>query len=151
MASAYISQQAFVVYFDDTNDLVYMRFRCNPKTGVFEERDSQILTSNLSGYEVVGHPDSSAAAVLLGATDGIRLYIHDKHKAIHSIMFTNERGWDYEQLVSPDTKRSGHFISVVNRVAPTNKLIIITPKDTENMEMIALQNSGLWQTSKSLQ
>ncbi|CAI4213226.1 unnamed protein product [Parascedosporium putredinis] len=88
--------------------------------------------------------NSGIAAVLLGATDGIRVYVHSEQYEIHSLSFTNDRDWKYDKIVNPDRDKSSTAIGALSRFGNSNEITLITPKDGTNMEETKLDPDGIW-------
>lgn len=119
------------------------RYRCDPYTGKLEKELDDVLSDELPS-SVKLNKNSGIGAALLGATDGIRVYLHSEEGEIHSLIFTNDRGWKYEKIISPDQDRSSYTMGVLSRVGSSNEITLITPKDSKNMEETKLDPDGIW-------
>lgn len=134
-------------YFDEFNNLVNVRYRCNLETGKLEKEKDEVISDELP-KTVKLNRNSGIAAVLLGATDGIRVYVHSEQYEIHSLTFTNDRDWKYDKIVNPDRDKSSTAIGALSRYGNSNEITLITPKDGANMEETKLDPDGVWYIGK---
>lgn len=94
------------------------------------------------------HPQTGLAAATLGATNGERLFFHDINKALHSLAYTNDRGWYYGGVVSPDQNVSSLAIGGGALSLTTANVSVVLPKDATNLELATFNSDESWHICK---
>lgn len=130
---------ASIFYLDNNDEIVNALLKCDWNTGHWLNTGEYVTSS---GAPKVA-PESGLSAVLLGATDGYRVFYNDLEGSLHQIGYTSTSSWAYYGVVSND-KMSTQGISS----AFYNKNItVVRPRDDKNMGVSRLYSDQSWHIS----
>lgn len=133
---------ASVFYLDKDNGIANAVLECDMQTGLFKSQGNWIISD--SAHSI--HPNSGLAVVLLGSSQGYRVYYHDENMAVNELGYAQDEGWEWRRVVSPY-----HQPMPAMAIGSTNaNITIVTAYDEDNLEEIRYNSDGLWWTSKSL-
>lgn len=100
----------------------------------------------VSGGAKQPSPNTTLSAVVLGATAGYRVFYRDTANHLHWIGYTpGASGWNELGTLSNDEIKSN---AIASAFTEGNNITVITPKDTENMEAVRLNDDKSWHISK---
>ncbi|KAI1496618.1 hypothetical protein F5X99DRAFT_413915 [Biscogniauxia marginata] len=134
---------ASIFYLDDNDAIVNSLLQCDWGTGRWMNNGDYVI----SGGAPKAAPTSGLSAVLLGATDGYRVFYNDLEGTLHHVGYTSNTEWAYYGVVSQDQASSqaigSTFYSRDNRV----NITVVRPRDSNNFGESRLYSDHLWHVS----
>ncbi|OTB17046.1 hypothetical protein K445DRAFT_43009, partial [Daldinia sp. EC12] len=131
--------RASIFYMDNSDAIVNALLKCDWNTGHWENSGEYVV----SGGAPKVAPDSGISAVLLGSTEGYRVYYSDLEGTLHAIGYTPSTTWSYYGVVSQDVASSQ---AIGSTFSDTN-ITVVRPRDGENMGVSQLYNDTMWHIS----
>jgi len=138
--------QASIFYQSQSGDLINGIYVCDWPTGKFVPKGPVVISN--AENAVVPNAATGLASVLLGETDGYRVFYHDQNMTIHQLSYApdvNDDHWAYAGKVAPD-RASGKGIAATFGKKPNVTLVF--PKDAGNMEVSRFNTDKLWHQSE---
>ena len=138
--------QASVFYQTQTGDIINGIYVCDWPSGKFVPKNTVIISN--AEAAVKPNPATGLSSVLLGETEGYRVFYHDANMTIHQLAYApgvNDDQWSYAGIVAPD-RASGKAIGTTFGRKPNVTLIF--PKDAGNMEVSRFNTDKLWHQSE---
>ncbi|KAM0506850.1 hypothetical protein ACHAP9_003196 [Verticillium nonalfalfae] len=120
-----VTTWACLWYQDSSNNLVYARYECNATSGAYALHNSEIISTALPDG-IALHDRTALNAVLLGAEEGIRVYVHDEERRIHELSFHNPTGWLHGGLVAD---QPGNGFALASAASAEKEVTVIVPGD----------------------
>ncbi|KAI1635981.1 hypothetical protein F4809DRAFT_641965 [Biscogniauxia mediterranea] len=135
---------ASIFYLDDDDAIVNSLLRCDWATGRWMNNGDYII----SGGAPKVAPTSGLSAVLLGATDGYRVFYNDLGGTMHHVGYTSDTSaWGYYGVVSQDTASSQAIGSTFYSKNGLLNITVVRPRDSQNLGEARLNADNLWHLS----
>ncbi|KAI8957806.1 hypothetical protein F5Y11DRAFT_65319 [Daldinia sp. FL1419] len=132
--------QASIFYMDNNDQIVNALLECDWNTGHWQNTGEYVV----SGGAPKVAPDSGLAIVLLGATDGYRVYYNDLEGTLHAIGYTPSTTWSYYGIVSHDTASSQ---AIGATFSSHDNISIVRARDDKNIGVSQFYSDGIWHIS----
>ncbi|KAH9895508.1 hypothetical protein F4778DRAFT_783865 [Xylariomycetidae sp. FL2044] len=133
---------ASIFYLDNDDEIINTLLECNWGSGTWKNTGDYMISGNAPKVA----PDSGLAAVLLGATDGYRVFYNDLEGIMHYLGYTSStQQWDYYGVVSQDAV-SSQAISATFSTQNQN-ISIVRPRDNKNMGVSRWHDDDMWHVS----
>ncbi|KAI0018829.1 hypothetical protein F4780DRAFT_494549 [Xylariomycetidae sp. FL0641] len=129
---------ASLFYIDSSDAIVNSVLNCDWDSGEWRNTGDYIISNGAPKLAT----DTSIAAVLLGSTEGYRVFYNDLDGTLQEIGYTSNDSWSYKGVVSHD-KISSSAISVTY-YADNSNMTILRPRDSENIGVSQWHDDGLW-------
>ncbi|KAH8881490.1 hypothetical protein GQ53DRAFT_667769, partial [Thozetella sp. PMI_491] len=128
------------IFYQSINyEIVSAVYKCDMKTGEFMAFSNYVISS--VKIAPAPHTSTGLAINLLGSAGGEHVYYHDSDMAVHSYHFTNDAGWTYGGMVSPDRNLSS--MALTASFLGSNETIY-TPKIGGNVEASVYNTDQTW-------
>ncbi|KAI1488460.1 hypothetical protein F5X96DRAFT_680480 [Biscogniauxia mediterranea] len=135
---------ASIFYLDDDDAIVNSLLRCDWGTGRWMNNGDYVI----SGGAPKVAPTSGLSAVLLGTTDGYRVFYNDLGGTMHHVGYTSDtRAWGYYGVVSRDTASSQAIGSTFYAQNGRLNITVVRPRDAQNLGEARLNADNLWHLS----
>ncbi|KAI0600649.1 hypothetical protein F4775DRAFT_43743 [Biscogniauxia sp. FL1348] len=135
---------ASIFYLDDDDAIVNSLLRCDWATGRWMNNGDYII----SGGAPKVAPTSGLSAVLLGATDGYRVFYNDLGGTMHHVGYTSDTSaWGYYGIVSQDIASSQAIGSIFYSKNGRLNITVVRPRDSQNLGEARLNSDNLWHLS----
>lgn len=132
-------RQASFFYQDYKGDIVNSYQKCDFATGQFVSQNVDTVISD--GMPSV-NSDTGLAAVLLGSTQGYRVFAHDDEMHVHQIQYSNGlAAWDYAGVVSEDKPASN---SLAAAFTSKGNVSVSVPKGQSDVEVMRANSDDKW-------
>lgn len=133
-------------YQAQNGDLINSLFYCDMDTGKFENQGSWVISDGVpqvDDQQSISN-ETGLASLVLGDTEGYRVYYHDANMHIHEISYTTETNWHYSGGVSqaPAFSRAIHA-----QFTGSGNISVASPKDAQNIEVSRLNSDKTWHLS----
>ncbi|KAK8074956.1 hypothetical protein PG997_009619 [Apiospora hydei] len=133
--------QASIWFMDENDDIINSNLHCDMNTGYWSHGGSYTV----SGGAKSPSPNTTLAAVVLGATTGYRVFYRDTDNHLHWIGYIpGASGWSEYGTLSNDEMKSS---AIAAGFTEGNNITVITPKNNENMEVARLNDDKSWHIS----
>ncbi|KAI1642818.1 uncharacterized protein F4817DRAFT_277115 [Daldinia loculata] len=132
--------RASIFYMDNNDDIVNALLECDWNTGHWENAGEYVV----SGGAPKVAPDSGLSAVLLGSTEGYRVYYNDLEGTLHAIGYTPSTTWSYYGVISHDAASSQ---AIGSTFSSNGNISVVRPRDGENMGVSQFDNGDMWHIS----
>jgi hypothetical protein len=124
------------------DNIINSYWKCDPNTGYWlSQGDWPISDGAPSVAENTG-----LAAVLLGDTDGYRVYYHDNNMTLRQLGYTSDTSWQDEGSISQD-ENLGNAIAAVF-TSKNGNITVAAPKGSDNIEVSRWFSDDSWHISK---
>ncbi|KAK9420876.1 hypothetical protein SUNI508_00967 [Seiridium unicorne] len=131
---------ASIFYQDDSDQLINSYWKCDANTGYWLSQGDWIISSGAPSVS----PDTGLSAVLLGASDGYRVYYHDTNMTLRQLGYTSDTEWDDKGTISQD-ENLGNAIGAVSVTDNDGyNITVAAPKDDENIEISRWYSDDSW-------
>ncbi|KAL8295627.1 hypothetical protein RB597_009263 [Gaeumannomyces tritici] len=128
---------ASIFYQNKDGGIVNTFHECNHKTGKFNKLNDRIISDDKPPV----HSTTGIASVLLGETDGYRIYYHDTNKTIQSIGYDPVANSFYHAgVVSRDT--TSGFALGAQFQEKTRNITMAYPRDSANIGVARTNSDG---------
>ncbi len=111
-------------------------------TGLFKTNGNWIVSDD--DYSI--HSNSGLAAVVLGATEGYRVYYHDSDGAINELKYYN-KVWAYNALISHDINS---LPALGSAFSGSGNITVAGPRDDQTIGVTRLNKDESWYRSMPL-
>ncbi|KAI1322776.1 hypothetical protein F5Y16DRAFT_27940 [Xylariaceae sp. FL0255] len=134
-----LNNYATLWYFTDDNSIYQTLWQCDESGQLIPYGTSPrtLISASLSSI----HPNSTIAAVLLGAEAGYRVYYQTKDLATASVVYTTQTGWNPGYDISQDPVKK---LPISAAFTTPQDVTIVTPRDNTTIEVSNLQQNGTW-------
>ncbi|KAK8000089.1 hypothetical protein PG990_012689 [Apiospora arundinis] len=133
--------QASIWFQDENDDIINSNLHCDMNTGYWSHGGSYTV----SGGAKTPSPNTTLSAVVLGATQGYRVFYRDTANHLHWIGYLpGASGWNDYGSVSNDEIKTN---AIGSAFTEGNNITVITPKNNENMEVSRLNDDKSWHIS----
>lgn len=112
--------------------------KCDANTGYWLSQGDWIVSGGAPSIS----SNTGLAAVLLGATDGYRVFYHDNNMTLRQLGYTSATTWADKGAISQDDNL-GTAIGAI-WVAKSNNITVASPKDSENIEISRWHADNSW-------
>ncbi|KAI1092935.1 hypothetical protein F5B19DRAFT_178913 [Rostrohypoxylon terebratum] len=130
---------ASMFYLDNNDEIINTLLKCDWNTGHWINTGEYIT----SGGSPKASPTSALSVVLLGATDGYRVYYNDIEGTLHEIGYTTSSSWAYYGVVSNDKTSAQAIGSTFSK----KNITVMRPRDDSNIGVSRLNSDNLWHLS----
>ena len=146
MFASLTGSQASIFYQSQVGDLINSIYVCDWPSGKFTPKGTVVISSAEGAARP--NPATGLSSVLLGETQGYRVFYHDLNMTIHQLSYApdvNDGRWAYSGNVARD-RASGRGIAAGFGKQPN--VTIIFPKDAANMQVTRFNTDKLWHQSE---
>lgn len=130
---------ASIFYLDNNDEIVNSLLKCDWNTGHWQNTGEYIT----SGGSPKVAPNTGLSVVLLGATDGYRVFYNDLDGTLHQIGYTSSTTWKYYGVVSNDKVSA----QAIGSTFSNNNITVVRPRDGKNIGVSRLYNDQSWHLS----
>ncbi|KAI1408216.1 hypothetical protein F5Y13DRAFT_172875 [Hypoxylon sp. FL1857] len=130
---------ASIFYLDNNDNIVNALLKCDWNTGHWQITGEYITSE---GSPKVA-PTSALSAVLLGSTDGYRVFYNDLEGTLHQVGYTSATTWAYYGTISHDTTSTQAIASTFSG----KNISIVRPRDDKNIGVSRWYTDNLWHLS----
>jgi hypothetical protein len=135
--------RASIWYITEFDEIANTVVNCNNRTGLFRSVGNWVVSRDAPSI----HSNSGLAAIVLGESDGYRVYYHDKDGAINELKYDPKRDeWSHNGFITKD-------ISSLPALAATftskENITVVAPRDDKTIGVTRYQKNGDWQRSMS--
>ncbi|XXH03119.1 hypothetical protein Hte_009512 [Hypoxylon texense] len=130
---------ASIFYLDNNDEIVNALLKCDWNTGHWQNTGEYVT----SGGSPKVAPDTGLSVVLLGATDGYRVFYNDLDGTLHQIGYTSSTTWKYYGVVSNDKVSA----QAIGSTFSNSNITVIRPRDGKNMGVSRLYSDHSWHLS----
>ncbi|KAI1379975.1 hypothetical protein F4677DRAFT_408150 [Hypoxylon crocopeplum] len=131
---------ASIFYMDEDDNIVNAVLSCDWNTGHWQNTGEFTISQ---GSPKVS-PTSGLSAVLLGSTNGYRVYYNDLDGTLHQIGYTPTTTWGYYGVVSHDKASSQ---AIASTFSGNDNITVVRPRDDLNMGVSRWYTDNLWHVS----
>ncbi|KAI6089708.1 hypothetical protein F4821DRAFT_51614 [Hypoxylon rubiginosum] len=133
------SAVASIFYLDNNDEIVNALLKCDTNTGHWGNTGEYVI----SGGSPKVAPNTGLSAVLLGATDGYRVYYNGLDGTLHQIGYTSSTTWKYYGVVSNDKMSA----QAIGSTFSNGNITVIRSRDSKNMGVSRLYSDHSWHLS----
>ncbi|KAI0173604.1 hypothetical protein GGR52DRAFT_394920 [Hypoxylon sp. FL1284] len=133
------TEWASIFYMDSSDEIVNAVLKCDSNSGHWYSTGEYII----SGGSPKVASDTGLAAVLLGSTDGYRVFYNGLDGTLHQIGYTTTTTWQYYGVVSNDKMGS----QAIAATFANKNITVVRPRDGKNVGVSRLYKDGLWHLS----
>ncbi|KAI1772704.1 hypothetical protein F4818DRAFT_444088 [Hypoxylon cercidicola] len=130
---------ASIFYLDNNDEIVNALLKCDWNTGHWLNTGEYITSGNSPKVA----PTTGLSVVLLGATDGYRVFYNDLDGTLHQIGYTSITTWKYYGVVSNDRVSA----QAIGSTFSNNNITVVRPRDEKNMGVSRLYSDQSWHLS----
>lgn len=130
------AKQASIFYLDNNDEIVNALLKCDTNTGHWGNTGEYVI----SGGSPKVAPNTGLSAVLLGATDGYRVYYNGLDGTLHQIGYTSSTTWKYYGVVSNDKMSA----QAIGSTFSNGNITVIRSRDSKNMGVSRLYSDHSW-------
>ncbi|KAI1105979.1 hypothetical protein F4804DRAFT_80498 [Jackrogersella minutella] len=131
---------ASIFYLDNNDEIVNALLKCDWNTGHWQS-SGEYITSE--GSPKVS-PTSALSVVLLGSTDGYRVFYNDLEGTLHQVGYTTSTAWAYYGVVSQDQTSAQ---AIGSTFTDKNNISVVRPRDDKNIGVSRWYSDNLWHIS----
>ncbi|KAI1766800.1 hypothetical protein GGR53DRAFT_518873 [Hypoxylon sp. FL1150] len=133
------SAVASIFYLDNNDEIVNALLKCDTNTGHWQNTGEYVI----SGGSPKVAPDTGLSVVLLGATDGYRVFYNGLDGTLQEIGYTSSTTWEYYGVVSNDKMSA----QAIGSTFSNGNITVIRPRDSKNMGVSRLYSDQSWHLS----